>query len=415
MDYTKFSRRKLLQSAGLLSVAGIVGGRHAMAATTTPTITLPFENGIRSIVQYPQKKPLILLTGRALQLETPLTMFDPTDIDNPITPNDNFFVRYHNAKYPLSIDSATHTVSVIGNVANPLTLRVADLKDPAQFESMELIAVNACTGNSRGFSNPRVTGGQWAHGAQGNAKWTGVSLKKILEKAGINAGSVQVTFNGLDEGAQPQVPDFVKALNVDVAMNGEIMLAYAMNGADLPFLNGFPVRLIVPGYTGTYWVKHLSEINVVTSTFSGFYMSTAYREPDNDCACETPDALAPVTRPVAHPRVRSFVTNLIEGAHIQSGVLSTLRGIAYDGGTGIQSVDVSTDGGVTWVAATLGNELGKYSFRGWEATFTAATPGAYAIQVRATAKSGEVQPTTAYWARTGYGFNAIETVNVTAI
>lgn len=416
MDRTQFSRRSFIKSASLLGVAGFTGGRGSAAMSAEPvTTTLPFENGTRTIVQYPQKKPLIVLTGRALQLETPLSMFDVTDIDNPITPNDTFFVRYHNARVPLSIDSATHTIRVTGNVTTELTLRLKDLKDPSKFPPMEIVAVNACTGNSRGFSNPRVTGGQWAHGAQGNAKWTGVSLKDVLNKAGIKSDSVQVTFNGLDNGVRASVPDFIKALNVDDAMNGDVMIAYAMNGTDLPFLNGFPVRLVVPGYTGTYWVKHLSEINVVTGVFEGFYMSTAYREPDNACACETPGALAPVTRPVTHPRVRSFVTSLIDGAQIMSGAPVAVRGIAYDGGTGIKAIDVSTDGGATWVAANLGADLGKYSFRAWETSFTPAAPGAYAIKVRATANSGETQPESAYWARTGYGFNAIETVNVTAI
>ena len=302
MDSTELSRRGFLKTAGLLGAAGLGGARIASAATASPsTITLPFENGTRTIVQYPQKKPLILLTGRAIQLETPLTMFDPTDIDMPVTSNDSFFVRYHNATIPLTIDSAKHTITVSGNVNTPLALKVADLKDPAKFQSIEFYAVNACTGNSRGFNNPRVTGGQWAHGAQGNAKWTGVALKDILAKAGLKAGSVQVTFNGLDQGAESQIPDFIKALDVDVANNGEVMVAYAMNGADLPFLNGFPVRLVVPGYTGTYWVKHLYEITVTTSVYDGFYMSTAYREPDNACTCETPDALSPTTRPVSHP------------------------------------------------------------------------------------------------------------------
>ncbi len=409
---TLFSRRNFMKSAGLLSVAGMTGTREA---TATGTITLPFENGTRTIAQYPQKRPLILLTGRATQLETPLAMFDPANINNPITPNDAFFVRYHNANFPLSINPATHTIRVTGNVTTPLSLTVANLRNPMQFQSVSVVAVNACSGNSRGFSNPRVTGGQWAHGAQGNATWTGVRLSDVLAAAGIRAGSVQVTFNGLDNGVEETIPDFIKALDVDIATNGEVILAYAMNGTDLPFLNGFPVRLVVPGYTGTYWVKHLSEINVTTSAFSGFYMNTAYREPDNACACETPDALAPVTRPVSHPRVRSFITSLMEGAQVLARVPIPIRGIAYDGGSGIKSVEVSVNGGVTWVEATLGTFLGKYSFRAFTLPFTPPSAGAYAIKVRATAYSGETQPETGLWTRAGYGYNAIETVNITAI
>jgi DMSO/TMAO reductase YedYZ molybdopterin-dependent catalytic subunit len=409
MDHPKFTRRRFIQSAGLFGLAGLAGPRPAAA----DTVTLPFENGTRQLVQYPQKRPLIVLTSRALQLETPLSHFDFENIDAPITPNDSFFVRYHNAKMPTTIDAAKFRVSVTGLVDKPLSLSVDDLK--TKFTPIEVVAVNSCTGNSRGFNNPRVPGGQWAHGAMGNARWTGVSLKDVLAMAGVQAGAVQVTFNGLDQGVKKTVPDFVKSMNLDVATNGEVMLAYAMNGADLPFLNGFPVRLVAPGYTGTYWVKHLSEINVINSVFTEFYMGTAYREPDNACACETPDALAPTTRPVTRPRLRSLITNLTEGAMVQTGVAMLARGIAFDGGSGIKNVMFSADGGATWSEATLGRNLGNYSFRGWQATFTLPAAGAYALKVKAIANSGETQPEVQYWQRTGYGYNPIETVNVTAI
>lgn len=112
-----------------------------------------------------------------------------------------------------------------------------------------------------------------AHGAMGNARWTGVKLKDVLAKAGVGAGAVQVIFSGMDQGGEDKIPDFIKSLNVDIATrNGDIIFAYAMNGTDLPMRNGYPVRLIVPGYTGTYWVKHLTQIAVVNAVFTGFYM-----------------------------------------------------------------------------------------------------------------------------------------------
>ncbi|MFG3757104.1 molybdopterin-dependent oxidoreductase, partial [Klebsiella pneumoniae] len=123
--------------------------------------------------------------------------------------------------------------------------------------------VNQCSGNSRGFSDPRVAGGQLANGAMGNARWRGVPLKTVLDKAGVQAGAKQVTFNGMDGPVSDKTPDFVKALDIDHARDGEVMLAYAMNGHDLPVLNGFPLRLVVPGHYGTYWVKHLNDITVI--------------------------------------------------------------------------------------------------------------------------------------------------------
>ena len=155
-------------------------------------------------------------------------------------------------------------------------------------DPIEIVAVNQCSGNSRGFFEPRVAGGQLANGAMGNARWKGVPLRAILDKAGVQAGARQATFDGLDGPVLPATPDFVKALDIDHARDGEVMVAYAMNGEDLPFLNGYPLRLIVPGYYGTYWVKHLNRIDVIDGVYDGFWMKTAYRIPDNACACVEP-------------------------------------------------------------------------------------------------------------------------------
>jgi DMSO/TMAO reductase YedYZ molybdopterin-dependent catalytic subunit len=131
-------------------------------------------------------------------------------------------------------------------------------------------------------------GAQLGNGAMGNARWQGVPLRSVLEKAGVSPGAIQVTFNGLDAPVLPATPDFRKALDIEHALSPEPLLAWGMNGEDLPFLNGYPLKLIVPGYFGTYWVKQLSEIEVLDHAFEGhdaFFMTTGYRLPDNDCHC----------------------------------------------------------------------------------------------------------------------------------
>jgi hypothetical protein len=128
-------------------------------------------------------------------------------------------------------------------------------------------------------------------------------------------------------------PDFAEALDVDHARDGEVMLAYSMNGEPLPTLNGFPLRLIVPGYYGTYWVKHLNEITVVDSVFDGFWMETAYRIPDTDCNCVELGTAPKATIPVNRFTVRSFITNVEDGATVRAGKETPLNGIAFDGGT----------------------------------------------------------------------------------
>jgi sulfite dehydrogenase len=399
------SRRRFLQTASALGAGALVGGRGAEVAAAD-TVTLPIGNGERPLATYAQKRPLIVLTQRPPQLETPWAVFD----QGVITPNDAFFVRYHLAGIPTTIDGESFRIAVKGKVNTALSLSVADLK---RMDAIEVVAVNQCSGNSRGFFSPRVAGGQLGNGAMGNAKWRGVPLKAVLDKAGVQAGAKQVRFDGLDGPVLPATPDFAKALDVDHAMDGEVMIAYAMNDADLPLLNGYPVRLVVPGYFGTYWVKHLNEITVIDEVLNNFWMATAYRIPDNACACVPPGSAAKQTIPINRYVVRSFITNLDDGAMLKAGNDVLVRGIAFDGGYGIREVDLSSDGGQSWNEATLGKDLGKYSFREWQ-TRVVLTPGRHELKVRAVNAIGQSQPSEALWNPAGYLRNVVETTRVTA-
>ena len=205
----------------------------------------------------------------------------------------------------------------------------------------------------------------------------------------------------------------MKALDIDHARDGEVMVAYQMNDADLPWLNGFPVRLVVPGYYGTYWVKHLNEITVLDRVFDGFWMASAYRIPANACACTEPGKGAASTVPIARYDVRSFVTNLTEGAEVKAGAETLLRGIAFDGGYGITDVGVSTDGGQRWTSAKLGDDLGAYSFRGWSLPVTLGK-GSHVVQVRAANRIGQSQPLSPLWNPPGYMRNVVETIRIQA-
>jgi len=397
-------RRLLAGSAGLL--AGATLARHALAQAPMP-IDLPFANGRRNLVAFPEKRPLIVLTSRPPQLETPFEVFN----DGLLTPNDAFFVRYHNAGIPTSIDADTHVIKIGGNaLAKPHELSFSALR--TQFKPTEIVAVNQCSGNSRGFFSPRVTGGQLGNGAMGNARWLGVPLKDVLARAEPKNSARQVSFNGLDI-ALFGGGDFVKALDIAHAMDGEVMLAYQMNGADIPLLNGYPVKLIVPGHYGTYWVKHLSEIEVVDDTFDGFWMKTAYRVPDNDCTCIEPGTTPKSTRPIGRFNVRSFITSLADGARVNAGQPIAVRGIAFDGGQGIREVAYSTDGGQSWRGAKLGTDIGRYSFREFSFGFT-PDRGPHELRVRAWNRSGQSQPMEALWQPAGYMRNVVESIRVHA-
>jgi sulfite dehydrogenase (cytochrome) subunit A len=399
------NRRTILRGGAALLAGGSAVGGTSLASFAAQTVTLPFDNGERPIVKYPQKRPMIGLTSRPPQLETPFAVFD----ENLITPNDAFFVRYHLADVPLDIDPDKFSVEIKGKVDKPVKLSIADIR---KLPTVELVAVNQCSGNSRGFFMPRVAGGQLGNGAMGNARWKGVSLKAVLDGAGVQAGAKQVVFGGMDGPVSDKTPDFAKALDIDHARDGEVMLAYSMNGEDLPLLNGFPLRLVVPGYYGTYWVKHLNEINVVDNIFEGFWMKTAYRIPDNDCNCVEPGTAPKATIPINRFTVRSFITNVTDGTRLKAGV-TNLKGIAFDGGNGIKDVAVSADGGKTWDTARLGKDLGKYSFREWSFPVKLSA-GTHELKVRATSNDGKTQPMEALWNPAGYLRNVVETVRVTA-
>jgi sulfite dehydrogenase len=403
------ARRTLIKTGLYAAGAALVPGAAAAAAAAAQRITLPMENGARELIAYPGKRPLIVLTARPPQLETPFSVFN----EGVITPNDAFFVRYHMAGIPTSVDPAAHRLHIAGKVDRPLELSLQDLR--SKFTPLEYIAVNQCSGNSRGFLEPRVNGGQLANGAMGNARWVGVSLKDVLDYAGVAKGARQVTFDGLDKPVLDGGADFVKALDIDHARDGEVMIAYQMNGEDLPMLNGYPLRLVVPGYFGTYWVKHLSAITVLDNVFEGYWMKAAYRMPDNPSHSVEPGSAPAKTVPIGRFTVRSFITSHASGAVVRAGRQTVVKGIAFDGGQGIREVAFSADGGRSWRAATLGREMGRYSFREWSAVLDPRHKGALDLRVRAFNRSGESQPLSALWQPAGYMRNVVESVIVNAV
>ena len=402
------SRRRIVQAFGLSAFTlPNWSARAARVADTGEGVT--FADGPRPLVTYPQKRPLIRVHSRPPHLETPFEYFD----EGPITANDAFFVRYHLASIPLSVDLTTYRLAIKGNVKTPLSLSLAELKSMG--EVVEVTAVNQCSGNSRGYSAPRVFGAQLSNGAMGNARWTGIPLRAVLARAGVGAGARNVVFDGLDKPVLPSTSDFRKSLDVDHAMGGDVMLAWGMNGTDLPLLNGYPLKLIVPGYFGTYWVKHLSDIEVIDTEFTGhdaLFMTTAYRVPDNDCQCVAPGTTAAKTRPISTLATRSFITNVTSGATLLANRQAMLKGLAFDGGSGIKWVDVSIDGGHSWRPAMLGADLGRYSFRQWSLPVRFASRGKAILMVRATSNGGDVQPATADWNPAGYRRHVIESTIV---
>lgn len=399
-------RRRVLSSLGALGAAAFVTPLLARAAQTG-MIELPFENGRRALTSdMPEKTAVILQRARPPLLETPFEVFDK----GVFTPNDRFYVRWHLANIPTSIDPITHRVAVRGNVERTLNLSLDDLI--RKFPPYEIAAVNQCSGNSRGFFSPRVPGGQWANGAMGNALWKGVRLKDVLDHAGVRAGSVAVRFDGLDSGVIPQTPKFLKSLDIDHARDGEVMLAYAMNGEPLPLLNGYPLRLVVPGWYATYWVKMVTDIEVLDRPDDNFWTAKAYKVPDNHFANVHPGQTDVPQIPINRMLPRSFFTNLKTGDKLSADQSALVRGIAFGGINALARVQLSVDGGRTWTDTQLGHDYGRYSLRQWQTSVRFVQRGRQTLMVRAIDSTGQAQPATPNWNGAGFMRNVIESIQL---
>lgn len=398
-----FNRRHFL--SGSLA-AGTTLALPARAAQPDLPPALP--QGVRAsavLDALPDKKPLIKLSYRPPNYETPIEYFR-----EPITPNDAFFVRYHLAVIP-RVDAGSWRLSVGGEGANGQA--ELTLQDLQAMPSTEVIAVNQCSGNRRGLFQPHVPGVEWGYGAMGCARWKGARLKDVLDRVGLKKEALEIVFDGADGPVVDKTPDFVKSIPVWKALEDFTLIAYEMNGEPLPHFNGYPARLVVPGWTGTYWMKHLVSIKASTKPESSFWMSAAYRIPLGRfplvARFSTQDTAA--NTPITEMVVNSLITSHGDGAEVAAG--TALSGIAWDGGYGIRSVDVSRDGGSTWVAANLGADLGRYAFRQWSLPLQAK--GKQTVTVRASNVIGQTQTAELIANPAGYHHNVMHSISLTVI
>ncbi|HVY07536.1 MAG TPA: molybdopterin-dependent oxidoreductase [Burkholderiales bacterium] len=407
-----YDRREFLRlsASGLLLAGGAPWASLAAEGTATAQPALPagaVEAGL--LERLPGKLPLIKKSFRPPNFETPLAYFNEA-----FTPNDAFFVRYHLAGIP-EVDAAQWKLAIAGeSVERPFELGLDTLK--REFETVELAAVCMCSGNRRGLSQPHVPGVQWGQGAIGNAKWRGVRLRDLLSKAGIRKDAVEIVLAGADGPVLDKTPAFVKSLPVWKAMDENTLVAFEMNGERLPHWNGHPARLVVPGWTATYWTKHITSVSAVSQPFKGFWMNPAYRIPkgrfpiiDRFVSQET-EANTPITEMV----VNSMITSPESGARIRSGKTATIAGVAWEAGYGIAAVEVSEDEGRSWQTARMGADLGRFSWRQWTHRFTPMRTGRHVVLARATNRAGTTQTSELIFNPAGYHNNVIQRIELEA-
>jgi DMSO/TMAO reductase YedYZ molybdopterin-dependent catalytic subunit len=389
-----FTRRSLIAGAGAGAAIAL-----PVLAQRMVDLGLPGGPSARPLApRFPQKREMIVQRVHPPLLETPFSVYD----QGLLTPNDRHFVRRH-WDFPTSIDVERYRVAVYGAVQSSLTLSLDQVLRAGRH--IEFTAVNQCAGNARGHFEPRVAGAQWGHGAMANAQWRGVRLRDVLDKAGVHAGARFVRFKGLDRPPVEGAPQFIKSIPIDVARRDDTIIAFAMNGTALPLLNGFPLRIIVPGWYSTYWVKMLSDIEVLTGEDQNFWMAKAYRMP---VAPVKPGDKGFATKPISSMVPRAWITSHSDGARRPK----TVSGIAIGGDSGVERVELAIAGRKGPVInAQLGPEAGKYGFRRWSAAVPALDTD-IRVGPRCININGVIQPLTQSWNPGGYARDGVEFITL---
>ena len=398
------SRRSLLGAAASLPVP-------AWGKVSAPWLSPLLPEGARESFAFDAltgKKPLIKLSYRPPNYETPISYFRQA-----ITPNDVFFVRYHLRGDMDHIQAKTWRLTIGGEGAER-TLEI-DFDELKRMRATEIVAVNQCSGNRRGLFQPHVAGVQWGYGAMGCARWKGVRLKDLLDRVGVKKETIEVSFAGADLPVVDKTPRFVKSIPLAKALEDSVLVAYEMNGAPLPPLHGLPARLIIPGWTGTYWMKHLVSVSLLTKPEASFWMRTAYRLPKGKFPSSSPFASqeTETNTPITDILVNSLIAHPVDGAKVHAG--AEIEGVAWDDGAGIRAVDISLDDGATWSAAQLGEDFGRFAFRTFRFRLPREAKGKVAVTARATNNAGATQGRELVQNPAGYHHNVMQTVTLDVV
>jgi len=338
-----------------------------------------------------------IVTNQPENSETPLDQ-----LRSWVTPNRLFFVRDHFDVPP--IDVTDWQLRVEGCVERPATITWDEL---TSMPVRSVFATGECAGNGRSFLQPSVHGVQWGAGAIGHAEWTGVPLKLVLERAGVQTDAVEVVCYGADQGTEsdhPEPMNFARGLPLPKALHPDTLLAYRMNGELLDANHGYPLRLLVPGWYGVASVKWLTRIEAVATPFEGYFQTRKYTY-QRSVGDRTESA---VVGPMV---VKSEIIRPRAGDVLGIGT-NRVFGVAWAGENAVSAVEISVDGGSTWNDAQLLGPRSRYSWCLWEYLWDVAQPGEHSILVRAVDSTGAVQPEEHDRLRGGYMINFIRTTSV---
>lgn len=396
-------RRGFLKKTGLATMAAMVGTSipfHPNMPIGFVPAAMAQDNVLIG------KNGLTLLNDRPVNAETP-----PELLDDAITPTSRHFIR-NNGIPPENVDPATWTLTIDGFVDTPLELTIADMRE--QFEVVTMALTLECGGNGRGFFNPPAKGNQWTYGAVACSEWTGVRLKDVLEKAGVQSNVVYTAHYGADAhlSGDPEKLPISRGVPIAKALTDNVLIAFEMNGDALHPMNGAPLRLVVPGWPASTGHKWLTRIELRDQVHDGPKMTgKAYRVPAYPVE---PGQKVPTEDFVIIERmpVKSLVTFPANGA--ETGMETEVRGHAWSGDRTIEKVEISTDFGSTWMDAALDAPVNDGAWQNWRANVTFPQAGYYEVWARATDSEGMMQPFAIDWNPKGYLNNTMHRVGVRA-
>lgn len=403
MDESAKDRRGFLKSTSLATLATVVGAsvpfyRHL------PNGFIPAAMATENVLD--GKDGLTLLNDRPVNAETP-----PELLDDAITPTNRHFIR-NNGIPPEDVDAKSWTLTIDGFVDNPMELSIADLRQ--NFDVVTMALTLECGGNGRGFFNPPAKGNQWTYGAVACSNWTGVRLKDVLKKAGVQSNVVYTAHYGADAhlSGDPEKLPISRGLPIEKALSDNVLIAFEMNGEALHPMNGAPLRLVVPGWPASTAQKWLKRIQLRDQVHDGPKMTgKAYRVPAYKVS---PGQTVPTEDFVIIERmpVKSLVTFPANNTDI--GRQTEVRGHAWSGDRKIKKVDISTDFGATWTEAELDEPVNRGAWQNWRTKVSFSQAGYYEIWARATDSEGVMQPFAIDWNPKGYLNNTMHRVGVRA-
>jgi DMSO/TMAO reductase YedYZ molybdopterin-dependent catalytic subunit len=390
------SRRKLIAGAGsAASLAALGIGRSHAQAEPPGTVSNDAVKALKSpALQWHSERPL---TGSVPAHEH----------DFDVTPSARMFVR-NNLLTP-GIDINAHRLTLTGLVEKELSFSVFDL--PKMFTSVTLQGMLECAGSGRSAYQPRASGTPWLEtGGMGCPRWGGVRLADVLRAAGLKPGAAHVGGHGGDPGMVPTAAPVIRSIPMSKAMEENTLIAWAMNGEPLPWVHGYPLRLVVPGWVGSASTKWLHTIMVLDAPFKGTYMDSSYRVPRYPVEPGQkmpPDAVSTEAWPV-----KSIITSPAPNARLKGGEALAVRGRAWVGEGSVEKVEISTDEGASWQPAQLSRAADKYAWRGFTHELTPRRPGYLTILARAWDDRGNAQPAVPAWNPLGYFWNGWHRVGV---